>query len=179
MAVVSDGTSTCLASAAVVSCALCHELASCSSIRSWTGSLCSSCKDSHVRTTSEQLSAGQRPTSDWTNLTRGLPEHCDRQALRLGMQPGTVGADPCRGPEPFNTVHHRPDCGVMTLGEAVVARQRPPHRQRLRCRQRRIEAGHRPHQATRRRHPIHERRPQRCPTVWVPAFEQGLQVPRS
>ncbi len=107
---------------------------------------------------------------------RGLAEHCDRQALRLRVQPGAVRADPGRGPEPFDTVHHCPDCDVMTRSEAVVARQRPPHRQRLRRRQRRIEPGHRPHHTTRRRHPIHERRPQRCPTVRVPALEQGSQI---
>ena len=94
---------------------------------------------------------------------RRLPERPHRQPLRIGMQPAAVRTDPGRRPEPLQIVDHRPHGDVVTLGQAGVAGQRPPHRQRLRRRHRRIKPGHRPHHPTIRQRPIAQREPERRP----------------
>ena len=74
---------------------------------------------------------------------RRLAEHRHRQALRVRMQPAAVMSDPRRRPEPLQMRQRRGDGDIVSLQEPVVARQRPPHRHRLRRRERRIKPRHR------------------------------------
>ncbi len=64
---------------------------------------------------------------------RRLTKHPHRQPTRLRMQSGAVRADPCRRAVLLHHRHDRVDGDVVTLGEPLVTRQCPQHRQRLRC----------------------------------------------
>ena len=74
---------------------------------------------------------------------RRLTEHCHRQPTGLGMQTCAVGADTRRRRVLLDHRHRRGDCDVMALGETFVTGEAPQHRQRLRCRQRRVVPGDR------------------------------------
>ena len=91
------------------------------------------------------------------------------------MQAAAVRPDPCRRPVPLEVVERCRHVGVG-FEVAVVADERPEHAHRLRRRERRVESGHRPHDSTILRHPIDELHPERCPSDWVAALEQCLQL---
>ena len=91
------------------------------------------------------------------------------------MEAAAVGADAGRRPEPLQMLERRRHGDVVGLEEPVVAGQRPPHRQRLRRRERGVEPRHRPHHPTIGREPVEQLATQRCPRHWVTARQQRLQ----
>ena len=106
----------------------------------------------------------------------GLTERRHRQPVRVGVQAAAVGADPGRRPEPLQMRQRRGHRDVVSFEQPVVAGQRPPHRQRLRRRERGVETRHRPHQPTVARVPVEQLAPKRCarslghgPTATPPA----------
>ena len=106
---------------------------------------------------------------------RRLPERRHRQPARVRMQPATIAADPRRRPEPLQMLEHCVHGDVVSLQEAAVAGQPPPHRQRLRCRERRIEPRHRLHHPTITSDTIDQLAAERCPRNRVTARQQQLQ----
>ena len=82
---------------------------------------------------------------------RRLTERRHRQPAAC---PGAAGAPFERirvvDPNRSRCVERRGDGDVVRLEQPAVAGQRPPHRQRLRRRERRVEPGHRPHAPARR-----------------------------
>ena len=106
---------------------------------------------------------------------RRLAERRHRQPARIRMQPATIATDPRRRPEPLQMLEHCVHGDVMSLEQAAVAGQPPPHRQRLRCRERRIEPRHRLHHPTITSDPIDQLAPERCPRNGVTARQQQLQ----
>ena len=105
----------------------------------------------------------------------GLAERGHRQPVGVRVQAAAVGADAGRRPEPLQMRQRRGDGDVVGFEEPVVAGERPPHRQRLRRRERRVEPRHRPHHPTVGRVPVQQLAPQRCPRRWVTARQQRLQ----
>ena len=74
---------------------------------------------------------------------RRLAEHCHRQPAGLRVQPAAVGADAGRRRVLLDHRHRCVHRDVMALGETFVTGEAPQHRQRLRCRQRRVVPGDR------------------------------------
>ena len=72
---------------------------------------------------------------------RGLAECGDRQPVGVGMHPPAVGADAGRRAEPLEVRQGCGDGDVVGLQQPRVAGECPPHRQRLGCRERRVEPG--------------------------------------
>ena len=106
---------------------------------------------------------------------RRLAERGDRQPLCVGVQPAAVGADPGRRPEPLQMLQRRRHGDVVSFEQTVVTGQRPPHRQRLRRRERGVEPRHRPHHPTVGRVAVEQLPTQRCPRNRVTARQQQLQ----
>jgi hypothetical protein len=105
-----------------------------------------------------------------------LTERRHRQPDSVGMQPATVRADPSGGPVPLQVAQRRADGDVVSVEQAGVAGERPPHAQRLRCRERGIEPRHRPHHPPIGRPPIDQRRSQPRAVARVATLEQQLQI---
>ena len=95
--------------------------------------------------------------------------------LVSGWRRPPSAADAGRRPEPLQVRESGGDGDVVGFEQPVVAGKRPPHRQRLRRRERRIKPRHRPHHPTIGRVPVHQLPPQRCPRHWVTARQQRLQ----
>ena len=104
-----------------------------------------------------------------------LAERGHRQPLGVGVQPAAVGADPGRRPEPFQMLQRRRHSDIVGFEQPVVTGQRPPHRQRLRRRERGIEPRHRPHHPAVGRVPVEQLPTQRRPRNRVTARQQQLQ----
>jgi hypothetical protein len=107
---------------------------------------------------------------------RRLTKRRHRQPVRVRMQPTSINADPGGRPEPFQMLQRRRHGDVVSLEERAVSGECPPHTQRLRGRERRIEPRHRPQHPAARGRPIAQHVPQRRPRYGVTAPKQGFQL---
>ena len=79
-------------------------------------------------------------------------------------------------PNRSRCVERRRHGDVVGVEQAGIAGERPPHAQRLRRRERRVEPGHRPHHLPVRRRPVAQLVAQRRPRDRVTALQQHLEI---